>query len=92
VSAKKATYPLDLFMELSRIVAKHGVYVLPTDFEGIFERDGYGKFLRQARGMSRSKVIRGRYVAEQIVERKETIPKEFCEIVETITKKALRKS
>jgi len=84
---RKEIYPDDLFEELSRISSKHEVYVLPSDFEGVFKRDGYGSILRQAQKLSRSKVIRGRYVAEQIVEKGDVIPKEFCEVIERITKK-----
>lgn len=84
-------YPDSLFEELRRIASKHGVYVLPSDFEGVLKRDGYGNILRQAKRMSRSKVIRGRYVAEQIVARGHSIPKEFREIIETITEKRVGK-
>lgn len=84
---RKEIYPDDLFEDLSRISSKHEVYVLPLDFEGVFKRGGYGSILRQAQKLSRSKVIRGRYVAEQIVEKGDVIPKEFCEVIERITKK-----
>jgi len=84
---RREIYPDDLFEELRRISSKHDVYVLPSDFEGVFERDGYGNILREARKLSKSKVIRGRYVAEQIVEKGDAIPKEFREIIEKITEK-----
>ena len=89
---RKEIYPDSLFEELRRITSKRGVYVLPSDFEGVLKRDGYGNILRQAKKMSRSKVIRGRYVAEEIVARGYSIPKEFCEIIETITEKRVGKT
>ena len=84
---RKEIYPDGLFEELRRIASKHDVYVLPSDFEGVFERDGYGSMLRKAKKMSKSKVIRGRYMAEQIVERGDAIPKEFRDIIKGITEK-----
>lgn len=89
---RKEIYPDSLFEELRKIASKHGVYILPSDFEGVLERDGYSNILRQAKRSSRSKVIRGRYAAEQIVEKGESIPKEFCEIIQAITEKSIRKS
>jgi len=83
----KEIYPDSLFEELKKIASKHDVHVLSSDFEGILKRDGYANILRQARKISKSKVIRGRYVAEQIVERGHPVPREFCEIIEAITGK-----
>ncbi|TET20557.1 hypothetical protein E3J74_02335 [Candidatus Bathyarchaeota archaeon] len=84
---RKEIYPDDLFEKMRKIASKHDVYILPSDFEGVFERDGYGSILRKAKKMSKSKVIRGRYVAEQIVEKGDAIPKEFREVIERITEK-----
>jgi len=83
--SRKEIYPDDLFEELRKISSKHNVHVLPSDFEGVFERGGYGDILRKARKLPKSKVIRGRYVAEQIVEKGDPIPKEFREVIERIT-------
>jgi len=86
-SPRKEIYPDVLFKELQEMASKYDVYVLPSDFEGIFKRDGYASIMQRAKSLSKSKVIRGRYVAEQIVEKDDTIPKEFCEVVERITEK-----
>jgi len=89
----KATfnYPNELFGELTGLASKHAVNVLPSDFEGVLLRDGYGQLLERAKRMSKSKVTCGRYVAEQIVEHGKPIPKEFCEVIEKISQKSLAK-
>lgn len=88
---RKEIYPDECFKKLKDIASKYDVYVLPTDFEGILKRDGYAKFLREARklsGRKKSKVICGRYAAERIVVNKMKIPKEFCDVIDLIVKRA----
>jgi len=88
---RKKIYPHDCFRELKDIALRYDVYVLPTNFEGVLKRDGYEKFLKEARkfsGRKRSKVICGRYVAEKIGENKLKIPTEFRDVVSRIVKKS----
>jgi len=87
---KKEVYSDDLFKELKDLALKYDVYVLPTDFEGILKRNGYEKFLKEARkisGRKKSKVICGRYVAEKIAEDNLKVPKEFRDVINHIVKK-----
>jgi predicted ATP-dependent endonuclease of OLD family len=89
---RKETYHDDCFKELRDVALKYDVYVLPSDFEGILERDGYQGFLKEGRklaGRKKSKVICGRYVAEKIIEKKLKIPKEFCDVIDSIVKKSI---
>jgi nitrogen regulatory protein PII-like uncharacterized protein len=55
--------------------------VLPSDFEGVLVKSGHEKLLKKIANLSESKVSCGRIIAEEITEKKLSIPSEFVEII-----------
>jgi predicted ATP-dependent endonuclease of OLD family len=83
---KKRFYPEELFEELRMLALKYNVYVLSSDFEGVLKKEGYNKLLKEANSIADSKVIQGRIVAEQIVEKRDEIPKDFARVIYAVKK------
>jgi putative ATP-dependent endonuclease of OLD family len=81
---EKESYPETLFVKLKTLVETYNVFVLSSDFEGILEEKGFGKFLKEASSISRSKVIQGRIVAEKIIKQEEAIPSEFVDVIRSL--------
>jgi predicted ATP-dependent endonuclease of OLD family len=77
-------YPDIFFGEMRDMAKKYGVYVLPSDFEGVLKDESYEKLLTEAAHIADSKVVQGRFVAEQIVENEKDIPLEFVNVVRAV--------
>jgi len=84
---KKEAYDAKLFSELRDSAKEYGIVVLSSNFEGVLENSGYGKLIRDAEALSWSKVTRGRFVAQEIVEQKGEIPEEIANAINIITTK-----
>ena len=80
----KETYPNKLFEELRDIAELHNVYVLSSNFEGVLKQQGYTKLLKKASSIANSKVIQGRFVAEEIVKNNKEIPSEFLTVLSVL--------
>jgi len=85
----KEKYPDELFNELSALARKYDIYVLPSDFEGVIRRSGYGNLLKKAETVSDSKVMCCRLVAEKILQDNLEVPKEFADIINAVTEKSV---
>jgi len=81
----KEVYRDELFNKLSALSRTYGIYVLPSDFEGVMERSGYEFLLKEAETISDSKVTRGRFVAQEILKQNLEVPKEFVDVIDAIT-------
>ena len=77
-------YPEELFEELQHIAKKYGIFVLSSDFEGVLEKNGYLEIINEAKRTARSKVIRGKLVAEKILEETSKVPKEFENVIDAL--------
>jgi predicted ATP-dependent endonuclease of OLD family len=70
-----------VFQQIREIAIKHRVFVLTSDFEGILSNAGYDGLLKESRKhFSRSKVLQGRFVAEEA----ESVPKEIGEAIDLL--------
>lgn len=83
----RSAYPEDSFNKLLNIAIKHNFFILTDTIEGVLKNFGYTKYFDNAEnelGDKASKVIVGRYVAEQIIEDQNEIPKEFINVIKSV--------
>lgn len=76
------TYPVAQVTTLSKIAAAHRFNVLPTDFEGLFSKEGQGQLLRRAQeAYGRTKRLQGIYLAQYV----KTVPLELRRVILQVT-------
>lgn len=78
-------YERGMFRNLKEIALTHSIYVLSSKFETVLKKAGYTKYFTEIEKKGiRSKPLKGRYVAEKIVENSEPLPAQLEEFIEEI--------
>ena len=67
-------------MKVSEIPGKHGFYVLSSDFEGIIKKHAQSIYDEACKIFSRSKRLKGIYVAKQM----DIVPEEFQKFINLV--------
>jgi len=72
--------------KLNAIAKAHGVYVLPSDFEGLLNCGKFKEIYDQSQEISDSKVSRGIFCGQEIARKNMPIPKVLVHIIDVINK------